>query len=105
MGDLISRKWLVKELLKERDQYSPLDRRIFTMTMRGGIHKALRLVETAPSIEAEPVRHSKWMVHTPNSGRCRRIVGCAQCHAINYGGVFYHFNYCPYCGAKMDGDK
>lgn len=59
MHDLISRKWIVKELLKERDKYPPMKEERysfgvkvpnnFCMHMRGGIRKGLRLAETAPT--------------------------------------------------------
>lgn len=61
MGDLISRKALVAALIREREQYPPmvaerysfgvkLPHR-FNQAMRGGIRKALRLIETAPAFE------------------------------------------------------
>lgn len=60
--DLISRKYVVKELLKEREHFPPmvaerysfgvkLPHR-FNQAMRGGIRKALRIAETAPSVDA-----------------------------------------------------
>ena len=69
MGDLISRKALAKALIDEREQFPPnTERRYsfgaklpnrFNQAMRGGIRKALRLVETAPTIDAVEVVRCK----------------------------------------------
>ena len=48
-----------------------------------------------PTIEAEPVRHGRWV--TDENG----ITYCGNCrHMDDYASVH---NYCPNCGAKMDG--
>jgi hypothetical protein len=106
VGDLISRKALVKELLKERDRYPPMiEERYsfgvkapsnFNMHIRGGIRKALRAAETAPSVDAEPVRHATWDSIDNGTIRCSRCL----CYYNLYRGFA---NYCPNCGAKMDG--
>lgn len=44
----------------------------------------------------DPVRHGKWM----KEPREDVIVVCSECHA----GCFNKTNYCPLCGAKMDGE-
>ena len=61
-NDLISRKYVIAELLKERERFPPmvaerysfgvkLPHR-FNQAMRGGIRKGLRIVETAPAVDA-----------------------------------------------------
>lgn len=54
-----------------------------------------KAVEETPTIDAEPVRHGRW-VKGENWG-----VTCSECSclAIAHDGK----NYCPNCGAKMDG--
>ena len=49
-----------------------------------------------PEVDAEPVRHGKWR-------ECgyADIWRCTKCN--KYFG--HHGNYCPNCGAKMDGDE
>lgn len=56
----------------------------------------------APTIEAEPVRHGKWV-------RCfedwrQGIEGdeCSACGFKLYGSYIKSLHYCPNCGAKMD---
>lgn len=69
MSDLISRKHVVRELLRERERYPAevaerysfgvkLPNR-FNQAMRGGIRKALRIAETAPTIDAVAVVRCK----------------------------------------------
>lgn len=106
MHDLISRKALVAALIKEREQYPPmvaerysfgvkLPHR-FNQAMRGGIRKALRLVETAPAIDAKPEQHGRWKDDT-------WMWWCDHCDKwfdVAQGGE--NMNYCPNCGTKMD---
>ena len=66
-----------------------------------GIQQA---VDEQPTIEAEPVRHGKWIFkHNPITdpkGYFIRII-CSECD-LHTG---QKSNYCPMCGAKMDGES
>ena len=46
-----------------------------------------------PTIDAEPVRHGKWIV--TNEG----VVKCSECKRKF---ILLKENYCPHCGARMD---
>ena len=73
-----------------------------------GFLLAINDVIEAPTIEAEPVRHGKWIgkpirhgewIGKPIGGYSR--VRCSVCDDVfleNNG----KWNYCPHCGAKMD---
>jgi hypothetical protein len=63
--------------------------------VRGGIRKALRCMEQTPTIEAEPVRHGKWINQDDTYTRWY----CSECKSRNHPG---HENFCPNCGTKMD---
>lgn len=58
-----------------------------------------------PTIEAEPVRHGRWVMtcYTTISKRGRVIsnkkFACSEC---GYGNGRRQNNYCPNCNAKMD---
>ena len=58
-SDLISRKALVKAILEERDKifgtYCSTQLERYGQSMRGGIRRALRCVETAPAVDAIPI--------------------------------------------------
>ena len=46
--------------------------------------------------DVQPVKHGEWMPSEDNS----KVFGCSKCHEIVYGTP----NYCPRCGARMDGE-
>lgn len=65
------------------------------MSMRGGINKAFRCMEECPTIEAEPVRHGRWIVRNKANG----WVDCSECGTMGSP----QWKRCPVCEAKMDG--
>ena len=57
------------------------------------------MIDAAPTIEAEPVRHGYWEespTGNPNFNYCSVCDGAIQ----RYDNVT--FTYCPHCGAKME---
>ncbi len=55
-------------------------------------------VERAPTIEAEPVKHGRWIDN-------RTSVICSHCNAEYSDEIFLmgdNVNYCPGCGAKNE---
>lgn len=54
-------------------------------------------LESRPTIEAEPVRHGRWIDSAPIN--IWRNYECSECKFEVSGGAP---NYCPNCGAKMD---
>ena len=71
---------------------------------KGTIQEAIKIVsfsEYTPAADVAPVRHGRWEM---NSDRPDNII-CTNCDAGF--DVWKHeakdFNYCPNCGAKMDG--
>lgn len=73
----------------------PMDERTF--------RKAWETAQEMPEIEAEPVRHGTWK-HTPGMNS-----KCSECGHYFPVKEFerrpFDINYCPRCGAKMDGDN
>ena len=64
--------------------------------VEGGV--LIDLVEQLPAVDAEVVRHGRWVSNEiPES----MLSKCSEC-GITYGA--YSFNYCPNCGAKMDAE-
>lgn len=53
-------------------------------------------IELAPTVDAEPVRHAR-LVNASPYGEC-------SCCGVLIDSRD-RFRYCPYCGAKLDGDK
>lgn len=60
-----------------------------------GLGKAKSIVMEQPTADAAPVRHAHWM---GGGGLCSPY--CSNCKKYSPSGV--RFDYCPYCGAKMD---
>ena len=52
-----------------------------------------KVIDEAPVIDAVPVKHGEWTV----------INGCVSCSVC--GEPNMEWNYCPNCGAKMNGGK
>ena len=57
-------------------------------------------IENAPTVDAVEVVHGRWIEKPYLLGTTRYCSICGQ----NYGMPHGVFNYCPNCGAKMDGD-
>lgn len=55
---------------------------------------AVSFVDSAPTIEAEPVKHGRWKPY-PIADNCWQ---CSVCGVLR----ITYANYCPNCGAKMD---
>ena len=53
-------------------------------------------IDKLPTIDAVPVVHGRWVFDRPNHYKC------SECDAM-WSGIVRFMNYCPNCGAKMDG--
>lgn len=65
-------------------------------------------IEDAPTVDAEPVRHGRWIAHSTEL--CWDVcsvcgTGCKRREEDNGADVQYNYHYCPWCGAKMDGGE
>lgn len=65
-----------------------------------GYEIAIELIKRQPTIDAEPVRHGKWIWND----KCRRV--CSVCEnpvafMLSRDG-WHEGKYCPNCGARMD---
>ncbi|MBR1750907.1 MAG: hypothetical protein IJ740_08515 [Ruminococcus sp.] len=50
-----------------------------------------KAVESMPTLDVEPVKHGRWF------GTVCSNCGNSDCN-------YYDHDYCPFCGARMDGD-
>ena len=57
-------------------------------------------IEEAPTIEAKPVVHGRWISKNPHGYEW--IFVCSNCDYIDGYPFNDRSNYCPNCGAKMD---
>lgn len=54
-----------------------------------------QIIDDAPTIEAEPVKHGRWMYP----------FYCSECGFTPYYSSDLTYNYCPNCGARMEGNE
>ena len=52
------------------------------------------------SDDVEPVRHGHWILQEDNKHSC-----CSSCNFKRNISTQYGWDYCPHCGAKMDGKE
>lgn len=64
---------------------------------RGQLAHAISCIQNAPTIEAEPVRHGRWIKKENYGGGI--YTACSECGAMMNLPWFW---YCGKCGAKMD---
>ena len=95
MDDLISRKALLAE---------------YDRVHIGEPGKARKLMEDAPGVDAVPVVHGRWIGVDSSYWRWAHDGGhtvehitfrCSECARKS----IIKTNYCPNCGAKMDGER
>lgn len=55
-------------------------------------------IDSMPTIDAEPVRHGKWIGKPIGGYSTVRCSGCGDVFLENNG----KWEYCPHCGAKQD---
>ena len=64
------------------------------------IKLALNRLNRLPSADVVEVRHGRWVDRTQEPGW--PVAECSVCGS--HAGMFW-MNYCPNCGARMDGDN
>lgn len=62
----------------------------------------MRLIDTAPTIDAEPVRHGRWLPEAVSGYDGVNVVYARPCSECGYEERRFVKRYCPNCGAKMD---
>ena len=61
------------------------------------------VINNAPAADVAPVRHGRW-IHTDLAAHWYGKDECSECTYHEHDrSDLSHFNYCPNCGAKMDG--
>ena len=98
MARLIDLNALLLELKKMESEYYASEFEEDNI-MGLGVMMAIRKVSDAPIIEAEPVRHGQWEHLAYNKFRC---TACERASYVETVVGFPSYEYCPYCGAKMD---
>ena len=89
----------------ERKQCEPANQR-YTDGWNDCLLRVKSMVSKAPAADVAPVVHGRW-IHSryEDCSEQFELVKCSQCNHEAYAMALYVHggNYCPNCGAKMDG--
>lgn len=66
--------------------------------------EVLEMIYEMPSEDVAPVRHGRWIYHDDDLFPADSTQECSYCHEEEYM-TLCNENYCPNCGACMDGDE
>lgn len=94
MTDLISRAAALRCIKQSRENidWGQSDDGDAFLHYTGALYRTMASSDCVPSVEAVPVLHGRWI------DEC-----CSECGQYVYRGDSR--NYCPNCGAKMDGER
>lgn len=98
-NDLISRSALYEDCV---NQLSKFDVSAFAFKICFPYWIFHKAITEAPHIDAEPVRHGRWLNLAYDSAWTK----CSECGCNWERGIVENCNmiYCPNCGAKMDAE-
>ena len=97
-GDLISRAAAIAEIEEYIEEYSDLDENGYHNLKWCAMEEARDVLSMLPAVDAVPVVHGRW-IDIPDKSEWDQKM-CSVC-----GDYFCcQNNYCPACGAKMDGE-
>lgn len=65
--------------------------------------KIWQQVKAMPTVDAQPVRHGRW-VYATTAESVDYEYSCSNCGYSNFADVIQAWDYCPHCGAKMEGE-
>lgn len=71
------------------------------------VGRILFMIDNMPTINVEPVKHGRWK-HSETEGLPTNRFVCSECYGLTIVSTYRNrcmFNYCPHCGAKMDGGE
>ena len=81
-------------------EYIDREAALMKLMQDGCSAKNLQSISDMPAADVAPVRHGRWEEASDGDG-----IVCPFCRT-DFCTIIYdteHFNYCPNCGAKMDG--
>ena len=96
MKEYIEREAVIERLAKvDMDTYYG-----FTAAVQFGVNHAIQCIKEAPAADVAPVRHGRWIVFDSENPESKECTACGYLFSR-----IHPSNYCPYCGALMDGKE
>ena len=98
MSEYISKEFMLKNLeddkMNNAEHCEPVTIQI--------MERFIRYVKKFPAADVQPVQHGRWIWdNSPELGNPYGSYKCSECNERQS----FKENYCPNCGAKMDGDR
>lgn len=78
----------------------PIDANALKMALSQSFNDPELVIDNAPTLDLAPVVHGEWK----NCGQLSKTTWLHRCSLCGCPQDYNH-NYCPNCGAKMDGEK
>lgn len=96
MNEYISRELMLKNLTQDLEHHSDEGDTLTKLIMQ----RFIKYVKDFPAADVQPVKHGRWI--WDNSPEFDNPYGSYKCSECNERQSFKE-NYCPNCGAKMNG--
>lgn len=103
--DKIVRSWMNNEKMSGYIKKSALAEELLNLAIAGKdkikISSVINMIEGLPAADVAPVVHARWRFYGED-GHGYGLWRCSHCR--NVTGEKYAKAYCPFCGARMDGE-
>lgn len=103
MPEYISREAAIEAVKKERDytgKFTFEEEHAWAVGFHQGVSFALSDIATIPAADVRPVVRGTWKPHKTKTGK--NWWKCSACDYVSEHKA--HHNYCPNCGARMEGE-
>jgi ribosomal protein L37AE/L43A len=99
MNDCIKREDAIEKIKMDCDRFDHVPKRVVEFFVKG--------MESVPPADVVEVRHGHWILCQPKSLHLDRrdsLFECSVCRMNRIRRTGEILNYCPNCGARMDGE-